>query len=65
MKDAGILDLDSAMRWMGVDSPTGHRWYNTTVSLYLRCGAPVWGEPKTDCTWLDWIWFLQDGQWYE
>jgi hypothetical protein len=65
MKDVGILDLDGGIRWMGVDSPTGQRWYNTTVSLYLRCGAPVREEATTTYGWRDWIGFLEDGQSYE
>jgi hypothetical protein len=39
MRDAGILDAEPHVLYGGVDSPTGHRWYNLEPHLFLACAA--------------------------
>lgn len=40
MAEAGTLDAPG--RWFGIDSPTGHRWYNFEVADFLEAAsAPI------------------------
>ena len=39
MEVAGTLAQGPAVLWGGVDSPTGHRWYNFQPATFIECGA--------------------------
>lgn len=49
LAEAGQLDAV----WLGVSSPTGHRWYNATAHSLLECGASAIQDHDLPVTW-DW-----------
>ncbi len=65
MAQAGLLD--NQFRYFGIDSPTGHRWYNFDPSSYLECAAQSLREDDayTDASWTDLAVLLWLGQIYE
>jgi hypothetical protein len=56
--------LQDEFRYFGIDSPTGHRWYNFDPASYLHCGALLLVEDGegTDASWLDLALLLWLGQ---
>lgn len=52
---------------LGIDSPTGHTWYNFDPFSYLRCAVQsiVENSPITECSWQDLTILLWLGQIYE
>jgi hypothetical protein len=70
MKNAGMLDRDPNILWLGVISPTKQSWYNFSAYSYLEC-ASRWMEDARDdfdeskCSWFDLALFLEVGQIYE
>jgi hypothetical protein len=46
MEQAGLLNKPAFDLWLGIDSPTGYRWYNFTPSSFLECACA--GEPEDD-----------------
>jgi len=65
MAQAGLLE--NKWRSFGIDSPTGHRWYNFDPSSYLHCAVQslqVDGV-STDASWIDLAILLWLGQIYE
>ncbi|GIK63600.1 MAG: hypothetical protein BroJett018_13940 [Chloroflexota bacterium] len=65
MGESGLLDLSPGRLWMGVNSPTGHRWYNFHPTSYLECAARGSSQMETTCTWGFFQHFLLMGQVYE
>lgn len=65
MAQAGLLENE--WRFYGIDSPTGHRWFNFDPSSYLECASRSIGEDGTsiDASWLDLATLLWLGQIYE
>jgi hypothetical protein len=65
MAQAGLLE--NQWRYFGIDSPTGHRWYNFDPSSYLECGAQSLreGDTQTEARWADLVRLLWYGQQYE
>jgi hypothetical protein len=53
--------------FLGIDSPTGNRWFNFQPSSYLACAAspPINDESRTRCDWGDLAILLWLGQIYE
>lgn len=67
MAQAGTLN--DPHRYFGIDSPTGHRWFNFAPVDYFGC-AKAWfnkGESAmyTECSWRDLAVLLWVGQIYE
>ena len=56
--------LDQPYIILGVDSPTGHRWFNFDPCTYLRCAVQPIGEGEI-CTWETLSILLWLGQIYE
>ena len=73
MKANGTLDKSPELLWLGINSPTGHSWYNLHPSSFLnsaRRGIVDSLEPGTSsyneiCDWGDFSIFLWLGQNYE
>ncbi|EFH79571.1 hypothetical protein [Ktedonobacter racemifer] len=65
MVQAGLLENE--WRFYGIDSPTGHRWFNFDPSSYLQCAPQSIQEDgtSTDASWLDLAILLWLGQIYE
>jgi hypothetical protein len=65
MAQTGLLE--SEWRYFGMDSPTGHRWYNFDPSSYLKCAAQTLREDgiSLDAGWIDLTLLLWLGQIYE
>jgi hypothetical protein len=63
---AEIGTTNDPSRYWGIDSPTGHRWYNFDPQSFLEC-ASAWGDGdrSTECSWADLAIFLWLGQIYE
>jgi len=59
--------LENKWRFFGIDSPTGHRWYNFDPSSYLGCAAHGIreGSTSTDADWINLAILLWLGQIYE
>src|SRR5579859_277742 len=53
--------------FFGIDSPTGHRWYNLHPSSYLECAVapPISDGSRVQCSWGDLAILLWLGQIYE
>jgi hypothetical protein len=70
MRNAGTLDIEPHILWMGVISPTKQSWYNFSVHSYLECASRWMEDARNDfgesiCTWFDLALFLEVGQIYE
>jgi hypothetical protein len=65
MAQTGQIDDPNA--FFGIDSPTGHRWYNVHPSSYLECAvAPLINDgARVQCSWGDLTILLWLGQIYE
>lgn len=70
MDEAGTLD--DPWRSYGIDSPTGHRWFNFDKQAFLTCAASGMGgngmgdgDSTTKCSWADLAIILWLGQIYE
>jgi hypothetical protein len=65
MAQAGLLENE--WRYFGIDSPTGHRWFNFDPSSYLKCSVQSIREDGilTDASWIDLAILLWLGQIYE
>ena len=65
MAQAGLLE--NKWRFYGIDSPTGHRWFNFEPASYLKCALQSIREDgtSTDAGWLDLAILLWLGQIYE
>jgi len=65
MADAGTIN--HPYRYGGIDSPTGHRWFNFDPYAFLECASSGMngGDNTTDCSWLDLSSMLWLGQNYE
>jgi hypothetical protein len=65
MAQAGLLE--NKWRYFGIDSPTGHRWYNFDPAPYLERGAQFLrdGDTHTEARWTDLVRLLWYGQQYE
>ena len=51
--------------WFGIDSPTGHRWYNFRTLGLLECGTACSGDNDDDWTAANWgslAQLLEDGR---
>jgi hypothetical protein len=64
---AEVGTLNDPQRYFGIDSPTGHRWYNFDPSTFLACASSGMGEGSgiTECSWDDLTITLWLGQIYE
>lgn len=65
MAEAGTID--HPYRYFGIQSPTGHTWYNFDPSAFLECATtPVIDESQiVECGWVDLAVLLWVGQIYE
>jgi hypothetical protein len=65
MAKEGILK--TPFRDGGIDSPTGHRWFNFDPATFLECASRGMRENKAaaECSWSDLANFLWLGQIYE
>jgi hypothetical protein len=65
MEEAGILD--DPPQYFGVNSPTGHRWYNFDPQSYFSCAGSGLrkGSMVTECDWATLATILLLGQIYE
>ncbi len=65
MDQAGLLEKE--WRYLGIDSPTGHRWFNFDPSSYLECAAQTLREDdvSTAAGWINLAILLWLGQIYE
>jgi len=65
MAQAGLLENE--WRYYGIDSPTGHRWFNFDPSTYLECAPQSIREDGvgTEASWIDLAILLWLGQIYE
>ena len=60
--------LENKYRFFGIDSETGHRWYNFTPHLNLECGARCMVDNKKGFDTLNWSFIgelLENGRIYE
>ena len=64
MKLTGQLDQSPSVLYMGVNSPTGHTWYNFDVAGFLNQGRRCFPVSEA-IDWADFIVFLWCGQIYE
>jgi hypothetical protein len=67
MQEAGTLNLSPVTLYGGIDSPTGHRWYNFSTESYFECafsGAEE-GNQSQECDWDSLADLLYLGQIYE
>lgn len=66
MAEAGTIN--NPLRYYGIDSPTGNRWYNFTPDGFLECAyawlSGVRGD-FSECSWFDFGLLLWAGQDYE
>lgn len=65
---AEVGSLNDPDRYFGIDSPTGHRWYNFDVATFLKRGSSSVSDLTSDsqaCDWSVMVWLLWDGQCYE
>jgi hypothetical protein len=58
--------------YYGIDSPTGNRWYNFDLRMYLRCATSFLIDtsrggdvPYEKLNWIDFAWILKAGMAYE
>lgn len=67
MQNAGTFSLSRAILYGGVDSPTGHRWYNFSTESYFECAFSGAEEKNQieECSWADLADLLYLGQIYE
>lgn len=68
MAEAGTLN--HALRYGGLDSPTGYRWYNFDPETFLECASAGMGDGEgvsgtIECSWADLAMVLWLGQSYE
>ena len=65
MDQAGLLENE--WRYYGIDSPTGHRWFNFDPSSYLQCAVQSLQEDgvSTEAGWINLAILLWLGQIYE
>ncbi len=65
MAQTGLLENEC--RYYGIDSPTGHRWFNFDPASYLRCVAQTLQEDgmSTEVSWMNLAILLWLGQIYE
>jgi hypothetical protein len=65
MAQTGLLENE--WRFYGIDSPTGHRWFNFDPASYLECAAQSLQEDGTsiDVSWMNLAILLWLGQIYE
>jgi hypothetical protein len=63
MQEVGLLNKSEFELWLGVDSPTGNRWYNLDPASLLSCASqclldsePVTPEDNSNATETDWSW---------
>jgi hypothetical protein len=65
MAQTGLLE--NPLRYYGIDSPTGHRWFNFAPASYLQCAAQSLQEDgiATNVSWMDLAILLWLGQIYE
>lgn len=65
MKLTGQLDQSPFVLWLGIDSPTRHRWYNFDVDPYFECGCQCLDPTSAANDWGSFVVFLWCGQIYE
>lgn len=60
--------LKDDYRYLGINSETGHRWYNFDPFTNLECGVRCMGDTEEDNSVIDWSFIgnlLEDGRVYE
>ncbi len=64
MKDK---ELQNEGKYLGLNSPTGNRWYNFDVFTYLECGTAQFDadDKLGDCDWTFLAYILKLGRIYE
>lgn len=64
MAESGTIN--DPYRYYGIDSPTGHRWYNFDPQTFLECASASGdGTDLSECSWVDLAILLWLGQIYE
>lgn len=60
--------LENKYSYFGIDSETGHRWYNFDPYMNLECGLRCMDDNDDNLEKLDWVFIgnlLEDGRIYE
>ena len=65
MREAGTLNFDATTLYFGVDSPTGHRWYNFEINGFFECAFSGAEGNLEESSWENLAELLYLGQIYE
>jgi len=67
MKEAGMLDKSPNILYLGLQSPTGHSWYNFEPASFLECATAGFSDNdvEVDAHWGVFAGLLWLGQVYE